>query len=218
MWRDTLAVKYRGFGLLLDSWAGGRAGCFHPTRTLFWCYLCVQGAGSAIWRTRFCKFSEPLCPQGASSNFLVLKIKSHKTESVKLALAKRAWKGGFCSINTFILSEWGKRRKQALELGHVHLCMTVAGLREGEPGDKLWLLSVTKSASPYDLAWPRVSSGFLWQEGRIPGEKVHALCTGTIGGDNKTNMAYYTTCFWCHVKPFGFYLELTGVHSQPCFE
>ena len=98
MWRDTLAVKYRGFGLLLDSWAGGRAGCFHPTRTLFWCYLCVQGAGSAIWRTRFCKFSEPLCPQGASSNFLVLKIKSHKRESVKLALAKRAWKGGFCSI------------------------------------------------------------------------------------------------------------------------
>ena len=39
-----------------------------------------------VWYVLFCKFSEPMSPQGASSNFLVLRIKAYKTIRVNHAL------------------------------------------------------------------------------------------------------------------------------------
>ena len=66
------------------------------------------GAGPSlvivVWCVLFRKFPELLCLQDASSNFLVLRTKAHKIlgliihYGVQQALAKRAWKGGFCSI------------------------------------------------------------------------------------------------------------------------
>ena len=43
---------------------------------LFQCYLWAQGpVVPAVWCVLFCEFPEPLHPQGASSNFLALRIK-----------------------------------------------------------------------------------------------------------------------------------------------
>ena len=55
--------------------------------SLFRCYLRVQGlVVIVVWYVLFYKFQEPQCLQGASSNFLVLRIRAHKTIRVSHAL------------------------------------------------------------------------------------------------------------------------------------
>ena len=64
----------------------------------------MQGPVTVVWYVLFCKFPEPLHLQGASSNFLVLRIKAHKPIRVSHAMwgpdssGKEGLKGGFCPI------------------------------------------------------------------------------------------------------------------------
>ena len=47
---------------------------------------CLRSGMSCSWHVLFHKFPEPLCLQGTSSNFLVLRIKARKTIRVSHAL------------------------------------------------------------------------------------------------------------------------------------
>ena len=105
-WRDTPATTCKGFELLLGNWGGCGAGCFSWScigYSLFWCYLRLQCPGIAVWHTWSSKFSEPLCLQGASRNFLALRIEPHKTRVGQASSGKEGLKWGLLFYPLWLL-------------------------------------------------------------------------------------------------------------------
>ena len=90
MWRNAPARRGKGFRLLSGN------GVVVEQDVSFGLQLVLMlslGAGFGlgplvlvVWYVLFLKFSEPLCLQGASSNFVVLRTKVHKTIRVSHAL------------------------------------------------------------------------------------------------------------------------------------
>ena len=79
MWRSAPALRGGGFELL----SGNRMVVQQEVSAGLQLVLMISlGAGSSlvfvVWCVLFCKFPETLCPQGASSTFLVLRTKAHK--------------------------------------------------------------------------------------------------------------------------------------------
>ena len=70
------ARRGRGCAFLSGHGAGCRARRFSSAAAVF----------VVVWCVLFCKFPEPLSLQGSSSNFLVLRIKAHKTIRVSHVL------------------------------------------------------------------------------------------------------------------------------------
>ena len=108
MWREIPVLRGGGFELLSSSRGGCRTGrcswsCIGCS--LFHCYLWVQGLVVEVCPVLFRTFSEPLHLQGASSNFLVLRIKAHKTSQSCFrgpgCSGKEGLKRGFCPISLF---------------------------------------------------------------------------------------------------------------------
>ena len=71
-----------------------------------------------MWHVHFCKFSEPLHLQGASSNFLVLRIKTHKTRVSQANSGKEGLKMGLLSYYK-VYQFLRVRRKNLLMTKHI---------------------------------------------------------------------------------------------------
>ena len=92
------ALRGGGFGLLWRNWEAVGQDVSVGRKLVSMLSL---GAGSTVaWYVLFHKFLQPLRLQGASNNFLVLRIKAHKTIRVSPAL----W--GPASSGKEVLTKW----------------------------------------------------------------------------------------------------------------
>ena len=80
---------------------GEAATCFD---VIFGCRVLLLRSGM-FWHVLFCGFPEPLSLQGSSSNFLVLRIKAHKTIRVSPAWrSSQLWETGPEKVAFAVLS------------------------------------------------------------------------------------------------------------------
>ena len=98
VWKCTSTHRHQGVGALTFYLVKGplQNRMFQLGCNLFRCYLWVQDpVVLVVWYVLFYKFPELLSLQGASSNFLALRIKAHKTIKVSHAQgSSQLWERG----------------------------------------------------------------------------------------------------------------------------